>query len=219
MTAASEASLWLGRLAGWIGTQAASVILVYFAVTGVTSAQTPQEFCAFEVSVITPTGSPAAGLSVSMIRVDNKKTFASVITGPTGIVKLCDAPVVPVSLMVSSRQCGSVAIEPITPDWPRTQRLVVIHNPIKCQEFNPTPNCQALLRIYDESGRPLQGARFETKFPMGPSSPVSDSLGRLFLSVRRMEVLEGSIVKDGFRPMSFSEECRDDIESKIQMRR
>ena len=89
----------------------------------------------------------------------------------------------------------------------------------KLRGFNPPLLCRALLRISDESGRPVQGARFETRVPLGPASVLSDPSGKVFLSVKRMERLDGSVIKEGFRTAPFSEQCVDDLEPNIVLRR
>jgi len=100
----------------------------------------------------------------------------------------------------------------------RILKGLIVQNRTRCEEFTPAPQCWALLRISDESGRPIQGARFDTKVPVGPGSGVSDPLGRLFLSIKRMERFDGAVVKEGFEPTPFSEQCWDDLEPKIVLR-
>jgi hypothetical protein len=218
MTVSSEKASHMCHLGHWVSTRLTSLIFIFFATLRIAAAQPDKLFCAFEVTVVTPTGLPAAGLSVAMIRDDDKKTVSTATTASDGVVKFCDAPIVPVRIMVASTPCGLTTVGPARAEWPDTQKLLITQNLTRCEEFNPPPLCHVLLRVSDESGGPVQGARLETKASLGPGSVVSDRLGRLFLSIKRMERLEGLIVKEGFQPMPFSEECVDDAEPKIVLR-
>jgi hypothetical protein len=218
MTVSSEKASHVWHLAHWVSIRLASVILIFFPTIRIAAAQPDKLFCAFEVKVVTPTGLPAAGLSVAVIRDDDKKTFSTATTSPDGVVRFCDAPIVPVRIMVASMPCGLTTVGPARAEWPDTQKLLITQNHTRCEEFNPPPLCHVLLRISDESGGPVEGTRFETKASLGPGSVVSDRLGRLFLSIKRMDRLDGLIVKEGFQPTPFSEQCVDDVEPKIVLR-
>ena len=123
MTISSNSALDACHLNHRVSIRLASLISVVLAAVGIAAAQPAPTFCAFEVKVVTPVGLPAAGLSVAMVREDNKKPLSTVTTGSDGVVRFCDAPVVSVHITVASTPCGATTVGPARAEWPDTQRL------------------------------------------------------------------------------------------------
>ena len=115
--------------------------------------------------------------------------------------------------------CGSVLVRQIKADWPSTRKVFVTYTKTFCDHLGVVGDCRVLMRIQDEAGRPVVGARFDTVVSLGSGSQVSDTLGRLFWSIKRSEKLEGLIVAEVYRPARFSEVCFDDLEPKIILRK
>ena len=63
-------------------------------------------------------------------------------------------------------------------------------------------NCRTLLRVKDQSGNPIAGARFEGKEPT-----LSDSFGRIFRTIEEQQTLEGNVTKAGYLPTPISQKC------------
>ena len=61
--------------------------------------------------------------------------------------------------------------------------------------------------------------RFEGKPSMRSGSDVSDIYGRIFRSMKRGEKLQGVVIKDGREPARISQECEDDVELKVVLRK
>ena len=171
-------------------------------------------YCAFEVKVSTPSGTPVAGAHVAILRGD-KSTFSETTTAANGVARLCDAPLETVNIVAGFDVCGSVFIRALKPKWPETLRVYVTYLDYPCHHFIPPPDCQVLLRIQDEAGRPVARARFNGKRATSSGSDESDVLGRLFRSLKWRERLEGVVFKEGSSPVNISVECEVDTELKV----
>jgi hypothetical protein len=185
-----------------------------------TAAAAGQElYCAFQVKVTTPSGAPVARVPVAMI-LSNRTTRAETTTNSTGIARLCDAPIEAVDIVVGVDLCGSVLVRQVKAEWPSTREVFVTYVTTFCDHVGVAGDCQVVARIYDEGAHPLAGAKFAPRgSPPKAESGASDSLGRLFLSVKRAEKVEGTILKEGYGPVDFSSVCTDDIEPKIVLRK
>jgi hypothetical protein len=176
-------------------------------------------YCAFEVKVSGPSGTPLAKVPVLMLRRDTT-VFAETTTTKDGTARLCDAPLDPVDIVVGFDMCGSVVVRVLKPTWPKIRRVFVTYLQTFCDHLPSDNYCQVLLRVHDEKGRPVAGARFEGS----PSdvSDVSDIFGRLFRLVRPGEKLEGVVTKDGRQSDRVSEQCiaydEHDAELKVVLR-
>lgn len=171
-------------------------------------------YCAFEVKVSTPSGDPVVGAHVAILRGD-KSTFSETMTAANGVARLCDAPMETVNIVAGFDVCGSVFIRALKPKWPETLRVYVTYLDYPCSHFIPPPMCQVLLRIQDEAGHPVAGARFNGKRATSSGSDESDVLGRLFRSLKWREKLEGVVFKQGSAPTSISVDCESDTELKV----
>jgi hypothetical protein len=175
-------------------------------------------YCAFEVKVASPSGTPVAGVTVALIR-GHKTTFSETRTDVNGIARLCDAPLETMDIVVGFDLCGSVQVRYLTPRWPGTERVFVTYVKHTCGFASFRTDCFVLLRIEDEAGRPVSGARFEGKPSNGPEADVSDVFGRLFRSLKRGEKLEGVVIKEGRKSAHVSQECSDDTELKVVLKK
>jgi hypothetical protein len=181
-------------------------IALYAVSVPVASGQTP--YCALEVTVRSPSGHKMPGIPV-LIGQGNKSVFAETKTGKNGIARICDAPLAFVDVVVGFSVCGSVTVRSVAATWPYTRKVGVTYVKDSCPEFIFTDQCLALLRIQDDQGHPLSGARFDQE------RGVSDNFGRLFQPVKCGEKIEGTILKEGFTPARLSEECLDNLELKV----
>jgi hypothetical protein len=173
-------------------------------------------YCAFEVNVRAPDGRPIAKLPVALIRND-KTTFSESTTDAKGVARICDAPLEYVDILVGSDICGSVMVRHLPPNWPESRRVYITYADTPCNHFIVPPTCRVVLRIQDESGRAIVGARLDAKRSSTPISAASDVFGRLFSSVRRGDVLEGVVVKGDLHSAPISQNCMDveNVELKI----
>jgi hypothetical protein len=220
MTASSNSptrashSLSHAAAAPLVGVGAAALLFLY-----ATPCAAAEAYCAFRVRVAAPSGALESGLPVAMVR-DNRTTLFEAATDSNGVARFCDAPVGAVDIVVGVDLCGSVVVRQVKAEWPSTREIFVTYAKTFCDHLGVAGDCHVLARIEDESGHPLAGARMEPRgTPPNATSRVSDQFGRLFLSVKRGERVEGLIVKDGFEPTDFSRLCRDNIEPKFVLRR
>jgi hypothetical protein len=96
--------------------------------------------------------------------------------------------------------------------------VFVTHDQTHCDELSLVEGCQVLLRVQDERGRSLAGARFDGK-PSAVSKPdLSDAFGRLFRALRRGEELAGVVVKEGYGPERVTAQCVRNDENGIEMK-
>jgi hypothetical protein len=190
------------------------LILTVFSTLFISHAAAQDTYCAFEVKVSTPSGAPVVGAHVAMLRGD-MSTFSETTTAANGVARLCDAPMEAVNIVTGFDVCGSVFIRALKPKWPETLRVYVTYLDYPCSHFIPPPICQVLLRIQDEAGHPVAGARFNGKSATSSGSAESDVLGRLFRSLKRSQKLEGVVFKEGSEPVNISVKCDDDLELKV----
>jgi hypothetical protein len=166
-------------------------ILILFVVP----ARAEVTYCAFEVKVTPPSGSPVSAVPVHLIR-QQRTTISDTISDANGVARICDAPLEPVDIGVGFDVCGSVLVRAVKPTWPAIRKIFVTYAQTPCDRFVFEDRCQVWLRIQDEEGRLVVGARFEGKPSSAPGSDVSDHFGRLFRSIKTGEALDGVVVKE-----------------------
>jgi hypothetical protein len=173
-------------------------------------------YCAFEVIVRTPSGGPVANVPVQLV--SHKSTVLShTTTDEQGRAKICNAPMERVDIAVGLDLCGSVVVRMLQPRWPDTRRVFVTYVREVCS-FVPVHNdCLIVLRIQDDRGQPVQGARLETKSITGPGTNISDEFGRIFLSTPKGGWFKGLVRKDDRRPEDVSLRCEEDLELKVTL--
>jgi hypothetical protein len=172
-------------------------------------------YCAFEVKVSTPSGTPRSKVPVLLIQ-NHQKTFYETVTNANGLARLCVAPLEAVDIVVGFDVCGLVSVRNLHPKWPETKLVFVTFEENPCDHFSVSQSCQVLLHIQDDHGRPMAGARFKPD-PMSTDSgsEVSDSLGRLFRLVKRRNKVEGFIRGARGEQARISLICLDDVEIKV----
>jgi hypothetical protein len=121
-----------------------------------------ETYCAFEVKVSTPGGTPAPNVTVALIRAD-RTTFSETTTDANGVARLCDAPLEYMDVIAGRDVCGLVMVKHVQPTWPEMRRVYVTYADAPCNHFVPAPDCRVLLRIQDEGGHAVAGARFKSK--------------------------------------------------------
>ena len=185
----------------------------------VTPASGQEAYCAFEVKVTDPSGAAVAQVPVALHR-QRGVVLAETTTDANGVARLCDAPLGAVEIVVGFDICGLVLVRDVKAEWPATRRVYVTYEKVPCPHFVYADTCLVLIRVRDERGEPLAAARIDRRAPTpGVGSGLSDAFGRLFLSVKRGEKVEGVITKEGYESGRFSEVCTDDIESKVALRK
>jgi hypothetical protein len=169
-------------------------------------------YCAFAVKVRKPSGVPFNNVPVGMV--EKGTQGATVWTDANGTARFCDAPLHAVDIVVGT-QCGIVLVKSVKPTWPATRDIFVTYDDTYCNEFTFPDHCQVLLRIQDEDGRPLIGAKFES----GRSERgVSDVFGRIFASIKSGEKLEGVLMNEGRETVRISERCVQDDEHDVELK-
>lgn len=212
MTTALSSWMVPASLARTLTAWSAPVITI--CILSVPYARAQEPYCAFEVHVATPAGKPVPGVPVAMLRAD-KTTYSNTASGLDGVARICDAPLQTVNFVVGFDICGSVMVRNLRPAWPETQQVIVTYASAPCPHMTFCNECQVLLRIRDENGNPVAGARFQGT-PSGlRGSAVSDEFGRLFRVVRRGETLKGIVAKQGKASAQVSVLVDDDVEFKV----
>jgi len=177
-------------------------------------------YCAYEVTVKKPSGEPVAGVPVGLVQ--KGEQIAESEADADGKARLCDAPLDAVDIFVGFDACGQVLVRHVDPLWLRTRQVSITYAPSRCSEFLSFPtDCHVLLRVVDEGGHFLPGALLDAKNSEGPVSGVSDEFGRVFLSLKKHEYLQGTVKKKGYGSSAVSCECAsgDPTEVKVVVHR
>lgn len=174
-------------------------------------------YCAFEVVVRNPSGQAISGVPVALV-LKHQTSVSETTTNEKGVARLCDSPLEPVDVVVGHDICGSVLVRNLESTWPRTARVFVTYVPNVCDHMAVVLQQRLLLRVLDEDGHPLSGARFDGHFGQGTPG-ASDVFGRIHGVVMREDKVEGFVLKEGFQPTRVSEVCRGDLELKIVLRK
>lgn len=179
------------------------------------SAQVPQDsqYCAFEVSVTSPTGQPLSDVSVSAATRRSDSPFTTIKTDRDGIARICDAPIrTRIDIHVGNGPCGAVAIRDVYPWWLTTRRVHVTYERCVPRDyFYSFPKvCHLVIRVRDESGKPLPGVRLTlaSAHQDNEGTLISDQFGRIFQVIHHGETLRGSLEKSGYASAQVTFECR-----------
>jgi hypothetical protein len=171
-------------------------------------------YCAYEVRVGHPSGEPFAGVGVALILKGTE--IAEARTDAKGVVRICDAPLASVDIVAGFDVCGSVGVRHVNPLWLQTRKIDITFDGESCHEFSSFPTvCHVLLRVVDDEGRALSGARF--------NGMVSDVFGRLIASLDSLQRLAGFVAKEGYAPGRVSAECdlrgNTDLDLKVLLQK
>jgi hypothetical protein len=221
MTASNRPAEHVGRGTYCGGSSRAFLALVFLA-TGAIILAADTTYCAFEIRVIKPSGDPASKVAVGIVEGGRATAFTETLTDARGRARFCDAPLSPVDVFVGFASCGLVIAKQIRPLWLRTRRVLITYDGSYCEEFGPFPTqCHILLRINDDSGRSIAGARFTEATPRNDqASAPSDPFGRLFRVVEGEGVLEGSVTKEGYASAPVSKRCllrEDGVDREVKI--
>jgi hypothetical protein len=185
-------------------------MVAYSLASGMLLAQGQVSYCAFEVMVRSPEGGPVSGAPVASLAQDGQTTgFAS--TDRQGIARVCDAPVGLTDIRVGDRLCGAVTVHYITPYWLETRHVVVTYKNCNGEEFAPMGGCSLTIRVRSQDGHPLEGVRLEVPNEQPkkrPQTRLSDGFGRIFRFTDYGDTLAVRLLKDGYVPQGFTDQCR-----------
>jgi hypothetical protein len=174
-------------------------------------------YCAYEVRVNKPSGLPFAKTPVGIV--DKGTQIGTETTDANGVARLCDAPVHKIDIAVGAVGQGLTIVRAVKPTWPKTRVIVVIRDDSAWDEFVFPDACQILLRIRDERGLPISGARFEGRSSgVLASMNTSDDLGRLFRKLKSGGSLNGSIAGRGYISAPVAARCIKGDEDDIELR-
>jgi hypothetical protein len=95
-------------------------------------------YCAFEVTVRTPSGDPISKIPVALIQA-RATTFSETATDASGIARLCDAPLEYMDIIVGRDICGSVMVRHLAPTWPDMRPVYVTYVDAPCDHFGVAP--------------------------------------------------------------------------------
>jgi hypothetical protein len=118
------------------------------------------------------------------------------VTNHNGKASICDAPNEPIDIVVGRDICGSVIVNDLRYEWPTTHTVFVTYQDEPCDHLALGKEARVLLRILDNTGRPVRGAIFKGR-AVGRIDEESDELGRLFIIAQRGSRVEGVVEKDG----------------------
>lgn len=165
-------------------------------------------YCAFKVTVKSPTGSAVTGAPVAELR-QNGEVYAAGATNSQGIAMLCDAPSGLIDIEVGGHLCGAVAVRYLQPYWLETRDVLLVYKNCNGEEWAPPGGCRLTLRTVDEQRQPLSGVLLDVSggSPQG-GSRISDAFGRIFRSIHYGETMTGRLVKDGYPQQEIAQSCK-----------
>ena len=174
------------------------------------AANQTEEYCAFEVEVMSPTGLPAPGVVVIGDDAAGFQ-FGGATTNEQGVARLCDSPRGLAEITVGGRMCGAVTVKYLNSIWPRTRHVVVTYQRCQGDDYYLPGACELTLRLVDQGRSAVSGATLRIDSvgaQTGESMLVSDQYGRIFARMKRGERLCGVLSKAGFAPQHFSQDCK-----------
>jgi hypothetical protein len=194
------------------------LVLLLFGLPALPTALAAEDatYCAFEVVVRKPSGAAAPNVPVTLVQ-RHEEMYSQANTDARGVARLCDAPLEAVDIAVGSDVCGLVEVHNLQPTWPEIRRVYVTLVDAPCDHFGFPTTCRVLLRIRDEEGKPVRGARFVAKTPEGAGQSVSDVFGRVYRSLATQGKLEGEVTKQSYEPAHIAVECTSDKEMNITL--
>jgi hypothetical protein len=175
-----------------------------------------KDYCSLVVSVRGPEGQP---LTAKVSVVDTAGHRLDSRTSPEGKAEFCPLGIKPVDVTVGGGGCGTVTVKQVELFWQQTQELPVTWSPCWLKgDPPPLMACSILLRVYDDKGAPIKGAKVKTQY--GLHSELSDRYGRIRLGVGYGKTLEGSVSAPGFEDTTYSVDCsrsEGDVEREIKL--
>ena len=212
MTASNKSGVFRGRAA-----LTARLITVLSLLALCASGAEGGTYCAFEVHVSKPSGAPFAGVPVVLVS-KGSEISKETRTDLQGNVKLCDAPLDPVDVVIGFDSCGSVTIRKVQPDWLETKQVWATYERSYCPELILPRACHVVVRVKDGDGKPVAGARLaELTGYTGRHAYLSDNFGRIFLLVPQGEVVRGWVAKKDEGRVPVSTLCNLDSEPNVDI--
>jgi hypothetical protein len=188
----------------------ASCVLALIVGAAAGSAAEKEEYCAFEVQVVSAVGLEVAGATV--IGEDSAGfKFGEAVTNERGIARLCDSPRGLAEITVGGRLCGAVTVKYLNPLYPRTRHVVVTYQRCPGEDFSFLNGCSLILRVTDRSRAPMSGATLRLEAGIADDKKralVSDQYGRIFATIKYGTRLGGLLSKAGFMPQYFDQACK-----------
>jgi len=162
--------------------------------------------CVFEVSVKSPNGRAASGVPVSWSDDSSGFEYKSG-TNQQGLAHFCDPPVLPRFTVRIGRNICAVTVHNVPSPWKEVRRIHVVYQDCETQEMFGF--CHVLLRLRDRQKQPLSGVRLALQPPQPEiqGTFISDSLGRIYLSIALSTVGDGLLRKDGYSDQALKLEC------------
>lgn len=180
------------------------VLAMVFSASPVLAAQ--GDYCAFRVTVISPSRKPVSQVAVGMVQ-GEKKVFAEAVTDGEGIAELCDAPLGYVDIVVGNSQCGTAVVRNLRALWMETQTVSVIYQQYFCEGFVFPEACHITFRVQDEAGHPVAGARLRSASPGVDNDRASDQYGRIFQALQPGATIKGEVEKAGYGAAEVTRTC------------
>lgn len=175
-------------------------------------------YCALKVEVKSPSGDHVARVPIEVLR-EHRISIAEAASDANGHAEICDLPLGFVDVVVGQDICGSVMVRSIKPLWPQTVELVVTYADLGCNHVAPSPRALVLFRVKDTDGKFVEGASFTDASQLNQGTTSSDVSGRIFRSVQRGQVLEGTISMNGYLRQAVRLRVMDDLEMDVLLRK
>ena len=175
--------------------------------------ETEPQYCAFEVSIRSPTGQPLSDVSVSAATRLSSSPFATVKSGTDGIARICDVPIgTRIDIHVGNGPCGAIVVRDLYPWWLTNERVNVTYDPCVPRDFSYSfpKRCYLIIRVRNERDKPLPGARLTlaSNNQDDNGTLLSDQFGRIFRLIHHGETLGAFIEKDGYISVRVELECK-----------
>jgi hypothetical protein len=190
--------------------------LIMFALIAACIMHAQLSYCAFEVAVKSSSQVPVPDIGVWLLQADGS-VYSKTQANERGVARLCDAPSTLVDIQVGANLCGAVIVKYLRPRWLET-RHVLIHYDRCLDDFAVSSGCYMVLRVRDDTGRPVVGAHLTQRPPTHDTQiDPSDTFGRLFKFVPWGKSLVGTVEKDGYAATEVFQTCqsRDDPNSEF----
>ncbi len=174
------------------------------------SGQGQPGYCAFRISVRSPTGTPVKGIGVALTK-SSGQIFSTTVTDQRGVASFCDAPEGLVDIEVGGHLCGAVAVRYLKAFWMKTRAISVTYENCSGEGFVPIGGCLLTIRTLDKEGAPLSGVTFSgSDIPpaLREQTRISDRFGRIFRFINYGGTMTGRLEKPGYVPMSVTDECK-----------
>ncbi len=155
------------------------LILTVFSTLFISLAAAQDTWCAFEVKVSTPSGSPVPEVPVALIR-GRKTTFSQTTTDANGVARLCDAPLENVDINVGFDMCNAVLVGYLAPRGPILSEFSshTSRPSAGSSDSSRTARCSCASRMKQDERSPERD--LTANLPRVPDSTLATSSGGCF---------------------------------------